>query len=1275
MAVSSNLDISSVFASEARALLFNWVEEQVGQGLSDAEIIENYRKDDPLCDEDDVRFVEWALYYFKMIEQRQQTASENDGNQEDWDVDVDDNEEDNEEEDEDGDDDDDDDDDTEKEKKKSDDFDALLDEFIAKQLAEFESTSDDDDSEMKLADLEDDELDEEAVKRFEEESVDYVQVVVNGNSVCKNEDYNNSSRTLLLLRNDHFIHLRFTYSAKINIKVTLHNPRCHTILRQDVYSMQAKKTNGCVTLTFNADDLIPKRVTASDSLQISICRLDSNKEIYTSRFGLLCADTIFDTLKIDRMAFFPSAKTTSPTHCNTATSYIGFALHEAQQINVHCVMSPRTEVQLDKYEMYYQLYDPTGKLIERNSAEVVGDYNSSISTVCTSFRPEEWQEGRYRVELTAFGRSLMISTLNLGANSLEGEVDVPQVISILKANDLSDQTDKALDQLDRLIGLKRVKEKIHSLSRLSSLAQLRKEMGLPVKAASLHARFVGNPGTGKTTVAKILGQVYKELGLLSRGHVVRVERKNLVGRYYDSELRATEQAIESAQGGILFIDEAYTLCVPDDPRDPGRHILEALLTALSDENRRDWMLILAGYPDSIEQMIRSNEGLASRVEETFVFDDYDVEELMQIADLYCKTNKYKMSAEVSRHLHSVVTRDYGSRDANFGNARYITNLMEQVVIANMSHRVSRIEKPTKEQLQTIEVSDIPSLRQEENDSKGMARLNKMVGLTNLKRSLSEHLNMVRVANMRMKHGLHTTMPPLHMIFTGNPGTGKTTVADFLGEIYASMGLLSKGDVIRVEKRDLVGEHVGDTERKMRSILNRAKGNILFLDEAYQLYSKDGQSDYGKNVIDSLLTTLANDNVDMIVILAGYPQDMERLMAMNAGLPSRFPYTFHFEDYSVEELHKIALQRAAKDNYTFSKKAEQLLKSLIKREVLRKRRAFGNARFVTRLLSAEILPRMATRLSKSATEPSTRQLKTIVAEDIPITEAEAERIERGGFDNDAIDAALQKLDSLVGQNKVKQAIHNFVDIARYLQSNGEAFVGKGLLKWNFVGNTGTGKSTVAEILAEILKAMNLLDKGNVVEVRGEQIFNVSEYQCDQVLRQAMESSRHGLLFIDGDAPEFRNMFEYRLTSEQLRIKLTSLVAETGGQGALVIAECNSPRQTIANTLTINGIYDFDHTFFFDDYTSEELFEILSKRLGKHKVTFAPEAEAKMRQYIGHLCANRNLSFANARTMKHLARTIYEQVILRASKDKTSPRNVVTLADVEGYHWQQPRKIGY
>ena len=174
---------------------------------------------------------------------------------------------------------------------------------------------------------------------------------------------------------------------------------------------------------------------------------------------------------------------------------------------------------------------------------------------------------------------------------------------------------------------------------------------------------------------------------------------------------------------------------------------------------------------------------------------------------------------------------------------------------------------------------------------------------------------------------------------------------------------------------------------------------------------------------------------------------------------------------------------------------------------------------------------------------------------------------------------------------------------------------------------------------------------------------------------MERSRYGMLFIDGDAPEFRNMGTYRMTNEQLRIKLTSLTAESGGVGALVIAECTSPRQTLANSLAMNGIYDFDHTFIFDDYTAEELFETLRRRLATYRVRFSDEASEKMRAYIEALCTNRNLSFANARTMKLLARTIYEQVVLRESHDKTSPRRVVLLEDVKSYNWQQSRRLGY
>ena len=1270
MASDPKIDISAILDTDAKRTYYEWALEKNKEGLTDKQIIDAFQVEEIYCTDDDIRFVEWVLYFFELTGIRNLPAEEESLGEESAVIDDEEH--------------------SEAKTGERDEFDKMLDDFLKNALKATEAKhggdpfddwddddEDDDDEEDEEDEVEEDDDDDEEQDRIIPQ---VVRFGIDANSTCtQTSDYN---KALFLFKNDRYIHIEFRYALsdkQQGMRVTMRHFRCHTVIEKVVDEDDLIANEGVLTITFDAEELIPRRQDGVDKLEVTFSDKVDGSVIIRHCFELICADSIFDAVQINALRLYSGYSDSDPMMCDTNTPYIGFRESELRQLNLYCFYTPKIEgFTTSDASAKCRVYDQTGRMVAEESLDIYDSSdNRPLLLTCGLGREfsYKWEAGTYRLEFSILDVVVATTSFRVGEASLEGETDVNQMTSQLRALEVGQTTMSSQQRLDELVGLTSVKQKIASLSKIASLAQKRRSVGLPSKSISLHARFVGNPGTGKTTVAEIIGQIYKELGLLSKGHVVRVERRNLVGRFYDSELRATEQALESARGGVLFIDEAYSLYVAEDPKDPGHKVIETLLTALSDESRRDWMLVLAGYPDEIENMMNSNPGLKSRVNETFFFDDYNVDELMQIADLYCKRNEYILEEDARKHLHSVVTRAYNSRDKMFGNARYVSNLMEQTVLANMSQRIGRIEEPTKEQLQTIIVEDIPSTRNEGSHSRGMDGLNSMVGLSNIKRNITQHLNMVKLANMRMKSNLHTEMPPLHMIFTGNPGTGKTTVADFLGEIYASMGLLSKGDVIRVEKRDLVGEHIGETEQKMKSILARAMGNILFIDEAYQLCAKDGQNDYGKNVMESLLTTLSNDNVDMIVIMAGYPADMERLLDMNEGLRSRFPYVLHFEDYSVDELMNIALQRAKRDNYEFSPKAKQLLRALIKREALRKRSSFGNGRFVTRLLSTEILPQMATRLAQMQKEPTLRQLKTIIAEDIPITAQDAARVERGAFDNEAIDAALQRLDALVGQEKVKRAIHNFVDVSRHLNVEGERFVGKGFLKWNFAGNSGTGKSTVAEILADILKAMNLLDKGNIVEVRGEQIFNVSEYQCDTVLRQAMERSRYGMLFIDGDAPEFRQDNYHRMTSEQLRIKLTSLTAELGGTGAVVIAECNSPRQTVANSLAMNGIYDFDHTFFFDDYSSDELFEILSRRLEKHKVRFSPEAEAKIRNFIDSLCANRNLSFANARTMKHLARTIYEQVILREIEDKSSPRKVVLLEDVESYNWQQSRKLGY
>ena len=579
---------------------------------------------------------------------------------------------------------------------------------------------------------------------------------------------------------------------------------------------------------------------------------------------------------------------------------------------------------------------------------------------------------------------------------------------------------------------------------------------------------------------------------------------------------------------------------------------------------------------------------------------------------------------------------------------------------------------------------------EASDSKpgerdAMDALQEMVGLRSLKQSIADHINYVKLLTARKKAGLKATIPPLHMIFTGNPGTGKTTVADFMGEIFHKMGLLEKGHVVCTNRSKLVGKWIGDTEQKTEAAIEAAKGGVLFIDEAYSLYTndKDGdRRDYGNRVIETLLPKLSDSNFGTIVILAGYPAEMEQLMESNPGLKSRFPFTFHFEDYSPKELLDIAELTIHREGYTITDEAREALFQLIKAESKKRDRHFGNARFVNRIIQSEILPAMATRLNKSGVYDSPddkrQALTTIERDDIPKHVDEKSLVVTEPFDEEAIDEALARLDRMIGLTQVKAAIHNFVTVARLLHRNGKNFFGEIPLKWSFAGNTGTGKSTVAQIMTDLLKAMNILDNGNFTEIKGEQLYNVPDYKVDEVLKEAMKRSQQGLLFIDGDSPKFKNAAN-TFDSEQLRIKLAEYTSTLPGAHALIIAENRAPRQELVEQLIDNGAPEVDHTLIFEDYTQDELFEILKQMLSDKGFAIGPEAEAVMRRYIRHLAADRRSCYANARTMKIISRTIMQNTYLRISHTHEAPaeatvlRDDVTCFDVDG---QRPRHtIGF
>ncbi len=269
--------------------------------------------------------------------------------------------------------------------------------------------------------------------------------------------------------------------------------------------------------------------------------------------------------------------------------------------------------------------------------------------------------------------------------------------------------DDWLAPLEQLTGLKAVKEKLTVYEKLVRFNKRRLDHNLPILSMPLHAMFLGSPGTGKTTVAKIIGSMLAKAGLLSSGHVVIKERATLLGPHYSDEQTKTLEAIEAAQGGILLIDEAYQLYHPEDPRDPGKFVIDTLLTALADESKRDWMLILAGYPAETRRMFEMNPGFKSRIPESniYLFDDFTEEELMIIAERYLGRHQFTLSGDARDALLSRLKADYRQRDSNFGNARHVVNMIQTDILPAMATRVvaSGLTEPAS--LSEIQVADIP----------------------------------------------------------------------------------------------------------------------------------------------------------------------------------------------------------------------------------------------------------------------------------------------------------------------------------------------------------------------------------------------------------------------------------------------------------------------------------------------------------------------------------------------------------------------------------------
>lgn len=623
------------------------------------------------------------------------------------------------------------------------------------------------------------------------------------------------------------------------------------------------------------------------------------------------------------------------------------------------------------------------------------------------------------------------------------------------------------DPLDDLIGLESVKRELRAMRRHIAFSQDFAAQGGKYEKASHHMLFLGNPGTGKTTVARLVADILCEMGVTRTRNLIEVDRSNLIGEYRGQSGIKAKEAIDKAMGGVLFVDEAYAL-KSDKGDGLGQEAVDVIVKAMTDY-ADDLVVIMAGYEYEMSKFLESNSGLASRFRYTFHFENYGADELTQIFNSYLIKQGFTIDEDALDLARGVFERERKAK--NFGNARFANNFAHDVIDRHIDKTYDSSDAGS---VAHIVATDIPVDSEGENCDElansvvvelggPQASLDDLVGLGEVKDELERLRKSLVFAKRVIAKGADLGEANYHMLFLGNPGTGKTTVARIVADMLCEMGATKNCNLVEADRSTLIGEYRGQSTQKVSEAIGRAMGGVLFIDEAYGLLS-DSHDGFGQEAIDTLVKAMTDHMGEFVVIMAGYEREMDNFLKRNSGLASRFRYTFHFEDYSADDLLEMFYNRVKSAGFVIEGNALALVFAIFQKA--REKEHFGNGRFVSNFFQ-DVFSRHAFRVADADDESL---LTRITTDDIPVDLLGDEGItgftfssSRGseGKDDELTDCDIPKLrDAWVSSDD-----ESYLYIGKFL----EKLVGIGLIDDSFLKKAGYRK-----------KANNVLREAGLIQ---------------------------------------------------------------------------------------------------------------------------------------------------------------------------------------------------